>query len=106
MFRRSKMSRRALTQLNSYKTGPDAEGRFGIFGGRFVAETLMPLVLDLEKHYDAAKTDKSFQAELDYFLKHYVGRPSPLYFAERLTEHCRTDADAVKARKSILSAMS
>lgn len=99
MFRRSKMSRRALTQLNSYKTGPDAEGRFGIFGGRFVAETLMPLVLDLEKHYDAAKTDKSFQAELDYFLKHYVGRPSPLYFAERLTEHCRTDADAGKGAK-------
>lgn len=88
-----------MTQPNSYKTGPDAEGRFGIFGGRFVAETLMPLVLDLEKHYEAAKTDDSFQAELDYFLKHYVGRPSPLYFAERLTEHCRKDAGDQKGAK-------
>jgi tryptophan synthase beta chain len=72
---------------NSFRTGPDAQGHFGIFGGRYVAETLMPLILDLEKAYNAAKKDPSFQAELDSFLEHYVGRPSPLYFAERLTEH-------------------
>jgi tryptophan synthase beta chain len=72
---------------NSFRTGPDAQGHFGLFGGRYVAETLMPLILDLEKAYDAAKKDPSFQTELDSFLEHYVGRPSPLYFAERLTEH-------------------
>ena len=72
---------------NSYRTGPDEFGHFGIFGGRYVAETLMPLILEVEKAYEAAKADPSFQAELDEFLKHYVGRPSPLYFAERLTEH-------------------
>ena len=72
---------------NSYKTGPDAKGHFGLYGGRYVAETLMPLILDLEKSYDAAKKDPAFQAELDRFLEHYVGRPSPLYFAERLTVH-------------------
>jgi tryptophan synthase beta chain len=74
-------------RLNSYRGGPDAHGHFGIYGGRYVAETLMPLILDLEKAYDAAKKDPSFQAELDQFLEHYVGRPSPLYFAERLTKH-------------------
>jgi tryptophan synthase beta chain len=74
-------------RLNSYRGGPDANGHFGIFGGRYVAETLMPLILDLEKAYEAAKKDASFQAELDQFLEHYVGRPSPLYFAERLTEY-------------------
>jgi tryptophan synthase beta chain len=72
---------------NSFRTGPDDHGHFGIFGGRYVAETLMPLILDLEKAYNAAKADPSFQAELDDFLEHYVGRPSPLYFAERLTAH-------------------
>jgi len=72
---------------NSYRTGPDETGHFGIFGGRFVAETLMPLILDLEKAYHHAKTDPSFKAELDGLLKHYVGRPSPLYLAERMTEH-------------------
>jgi tryptophan synthase beta chain len=72
---------------NSYRTGPDEKGLFGIYGGRFVAETLMPLILDLEKAYEDAKADPSFQAELDQFLEHYVGRPSPLYYAERLTEH-------------------
>ncbi|MEH6753665.1 MAG: tryptophan synthase subunit beta [Alphaproteobacteria bacterium] len=72
---------------NSYRTGPDEFGHFGIFGGRYVAETLMPLILEVEQAYAAAKADPSFQAELDEFLKHYVGRPSPLYFAERLTEH-------------------
>nr|WP_207779404.1 tryptophan synthase subunit beta [Zavarzinia aquatilis] len=72
---------------NSYREGPDEHGHFGIYGGRFVAETLMPLILDLEKAYEDACKDPSFRAELDYFLEHYVGRPSPLYFAERLTDH-------------------
>jgi tryptophan synthase beta chain len=77
----------AYEQMNSFRTGPDERGRFGIFGGRFVAETLMPLILSLEAEYDRAKTDPSFWAEMDDLWKHYVGRPSPLYFAERLTEH-------------------
>ena len=72
---------------NSYRGGPDAQGHFGSYGGRFVAETLMPLVLDLERAYEAAKSDPAFQAELGGMLKHYVGRESPLYFAERLTGH-------------------
>ena len=72
---------------NSYRTGPDENGLFGIFGGRFVAETLMPNILELEAAYKAARQDPSYKAELDDFLEHYVGRPSPLYFAERLTEH-------------------
>ncbi len=72
---------------NSYRALPDERGHFGLFGGRYVAETLMPLILEVEKAYDAARADPSFQAELDDFLKHYVGRPSPLYHAERLTEH-------------------
>src|SRR5438046_4134754 len=72
---------------NSFRTGPDENGLFGIYGGRFVAETLMPLILELEQAYKDAKADPGFQAELDGFLEHYVGRPSPLYFAERLTEH-------------------
>ncbi|MBC7769225.1 MAG: pyridoxal-phosphate dependent enzyme, partial [Phycisphaerales bacterium] len=66
---------------------PDAEGRFGAYGGRFVAETLMPLVLELERAYRAAQTDPAFAATMEDFWTHYVGRPSPLYFAERLTEH-------------------
>ena len=69
----------------SLRTGPDARGHFGAFGGRYVAETLMPLILDLEVAYRAAQADPAFAAEFDYLLKHYVGRPSPLYFAERLT---------------------
>src|ERR1700716_3413404 len=72
---------------NSFRSGPDERGHFGIFGGRFVAETLMPLILDLEKAYADAKADPAFQAEMNGYLKNYVGRPSPLYFAERLTEH-------------------
>jgi len=72
---------------NSYKTGPDEAGHFGIFGGRYVAETLMPLILDLEKHYNIAKNDAEFQAEVEKLNKHYTGRPSPLYFAEGLTKH-------------------
>src|SRR6201984_2571505 len=72
---------------NSYRSGPDERGHFGIFGGRFVAETLMPLILELEKAYAEAKADAAFQAEMAGHLRDYVGRPSPLYFAERLTEH-------------------
>ncbi len=72
---------------NSFRTGPDAGGHFGAYGGRFVAETLMPLVLALEEAYEAAKKDPVFQAELSGLLTHYVGRESPLYFAERLTAH-------------------
>ncbi len=71
---------------NSYRTGPDEDGHFGIYGGRFVAETLMPLILSLEAAYEAAKADPAFQTELEYLNAHYAGRPSPLYFAERLTE--------------------
>src|SRR6185295_16142352 len=66
---------------------PDDKGRFGPYGGRYVAETLMPLVLDLEKAYRAAKADPAFQAQIEDFWTHYVGRPSPLYFAERLSQH-------------------
>ena len=76
-------------QPNSFRTGPDESGHFGIYGGRFVAETLMPLILELEKAYAKAKADPQFKQEMDGYLTHYVGRPSPLYFAERLTEHCR-----------------
>ncbi|MCZ8187175.1 MAG: tryptophan synthase subunit beta [Beijerinckiaceae bacterium] len=72
---------------NSFRTGPDDNGRFGLFGGRFVAETLMPLILELQKAYEAAKADPAFHAEMSNMLTHYVGRPSPLYFAERMTEH-------------------
>ncbi|THV11973.1 tryptophan synthase subunit beta [Rhizobium rhizophilum] len=71
---------------NSFREGPDEDGRFGIFGGRFVAETLMPLILDLQAEWEKAKTDPEFQAELAHLNTHYTGRPSPLYYAERLTE--------------------
>jgi tryptophan synthase beta chain len=71
---------------NSFREGPDEDGLFGIFGGRFVAETLMPLILDLQAEWEKAKTDAEFQAELAHLNTHYTGRPSPLYFAERLTE--------------------
>ena len=85
---------------NSFRTGPDDHGHFGIFGGRFVAETLMPLILDLERHYEAAKKDPAFHAELNTLLTHYVGRPSPLYFAERLTDYLRGKAqDAAHGAK-------
>ncbi|MBX5146027.1 tryptophan synthase subunit beta [Rhizobium lentis] len=70
---------------NSFRSGPDEDGRFGIYGGRFVAETLMPLILDLQDEWNKAKTDPVFQAELKHLGAHYIGRPSPLYFAERLT---------------------
>ena len=75
-----------VTQPNSYRTQPDERGHFGQFGGRYVAETLMPLILDLEREYRAAKEDPAFHAQFDDLLEHYVGRPSPLYFAPRLTE--------------------
>ena len=73
--------------FNSFMNGPNEQGRFGDYGGRFVSETLMPLILSLEEQYEIAKTDDSFWAEMDFLWKHYVGRPSPLYHAERLTEH-------------------
>jgi tryptophan synthase beta chain len=72
---------------NSLRSGPDVDGHFGGYGGRFVAETLMPLVLSLEQAYEAAKKDPAFHAELSGLLTHYVGRQSPLYFAERLSGH-------------------
>src|SRR2546430_3860444 len=74
-------------QPNSFRTGPDERGHFGLYGGRFVAETLMPLILDLERAYNEAKNDPAFKRQMDGYLKNYVGRPSPLYFAERLTAH-------------------
>ena len=74
------------TSPNSFRTGPDERGHFGLFGGRYVAETLMPLILDLEKAYNEAKVDPQFQGELKYLLTQYAGRPSPLYYAERLTK--------------------
>jgi tryptophan synthase beta chain len=78
-----------IQQLNSFRTGPDERGHFGLYGGRFVAETLMPLILELETAYAAAKNDPGFCREMDGYLKDYVGRPTPLYFAERMTEHLR-----------------
>ncbi|MDQ4061636.1 MAG: tryptophan synthase subunit beta [Pseudomonadota bacterium] len=75
-----------LAPPNTFRAGPDERGRFGLYGGRFVAETLMPLILELEEAYAAAKDDPAFRAELDHLNTYYAGRPSPLYFAERLTE--------------------
>ena len=75
-----------MTKLNTYRAGPDEVGHFGIYGGRFVAETLMPLILEVEKAYAVAKDDPAFWDEFHSQMKHYVGRPSPLYFARRLTE--------------------
>ena len=77
----------AMEKINTYRGGPDEGGHFGIFGGRYVAETLMPLILELERAYGAAKADPAFASELDYYLRHYAGHPSPLYLAERLTAH-------------------
>ncbi|MDN4631764.1 tryptophan synthase subunit beta [Sphingomonas sp. PsM26] len=81
-----------LAQANSLRQQPDDNGHFGQFGGRYVAETLMPLVLELDQAYRAAKADSAFQAQFDDLLEHYVGRPSPLYYAERLTETLRESA--------------
>jgi tryptophan synthase beta chain len=80
------------TPPNSFRNQPDERGHFGQFGGRYVAETLMPLVLELEREYRAAKLDPAFAAQFDDLLEHYVGRPSPLYYAERMTEALRADA--------------
>ena len=82
------------TMANTLRSGPDERGHFGIFGGRYVAETLMPLILDLEKAYNDAKADPAFKAQLDDLNTHYTGRPSPLYFAERLTQHLRDVSEA------------
>lgn len=81
------MNGQAASRANSYRTGPDEQGHFGPYGGRYVAETLMPLILEVERAYEASKADPVFKAEFDNLMTHYVGRPSPLYFAERLTEH-------------------
>ena len=86
--RRTRAQTTVRQKPNSFRTGPDEHGHFGIYGGRFVAETLMPLVLQLEAAYAQAKADPQFFKEMDGYLAHYVGRPSPLYFAERLTAHC------------------
>jgi len=85
-----------MTVPNSYRAQPDERGHFGDFGGRYVAETLMPLILELEIAYRAAKVDPGFHAQFDDLLEHYVGRPSPLYYAERLTEALRDGAPAGK----------
>jgi len=77
----------AALRANTFRAGPDEDGHFGIFGGRYVAETLMPLILEVEKAYEAAKASPAFKAELRYYNAHYTGRPSPLYLAERLTRH-------------------
>jgi len=74
-----------MNTVNTYRAGPNEGGHFGIFGGRFVAETLMPLILEVERAYETAREDPAFDAEFAHYLKHYVGRPSPLYLAERLT---------------------
>ncbi|WP_341711320.1 tryptophan synthase subunit beta [Erythrobacter sp.] len=81
-------------QPNTFRNQPDERGHFGDYGGRYVAETLMPLILDLEQEYRKAQADPTFQEQFDDLLEHYVGRPSPLYFAERLTEELRKDAPA------------
>tara|TARA_Y100001934_G_scaffold115378_1_gene141203 strand:- start:18390 stop:19616 length:1227 start_codon:yes stop_codon:yes gene_type:complete len=81
------MTKTTNNKTNTLKLHPNSSGHFGKFGGRYVAETLMPLILSVEKAYEEAKEDPAFKSELDYYLKHYVGRPSPLYFARRLSEY-------------------
>lgn len=82
-----KNTRQSTPPLNTYSSGPDEQGHFGAFGGRYVAETLMPLILEVEQAYDKARSDPTFRLELKHYLATYVGRPSPLYHAESLTEH-------------------
>lgn len=89
----------AAAMQDSFRNGPDAQGHFGIFGGRYVAETLMPLILAVEQAWRDAKADPAFQAEFDDLMTHYVGRPSPLYFAERLTDHLRIGLTSDKGAK-------
>ena len=96
-----------MEPLNTYRAGPDEDGRFGLFGGRFVAETLMPLLLELEGAYAEANDDAAFTAELDSHLTQYAGRPSPLTFAQRLSEHLTAEQpelpfDLVFTAKQIL----
>ena len=74
-----------MLNKNSYSQWPDEKGYFGQFGGRYVAETLMPLIMEVEKEYNNIKNDSSFKEEFNYYLEKYVGRPSPLFFAERIT---------------------
>ena len=76
-----------MTIKNSFKQLPNEKGYFGSFGGRYVSETLMPLILEVEKEYDKIKSDNGFKKELDHYMKTYVGRPSPLFFAQRITEN-------------------
>ncbi|MGQ0671610.1 MAG: tryptophan synthase subunit beta [Hyphomicrobium sp.] len=90
----TKKQKSAASKLNTFRAGPDERGHFGLFGGRFVAETLMPLILDLERSYNEAKADPAFHAEMTYLHTHYSGRPSPLYYADRLTKHLREMAAA------------
>ena len=80
-------SGKSMEPLNTYRAGADEDGKFGIYGGRFVAETLMPLILEVERAYEESRNDPAFAAEMSDYLAHYVGRPSPLYFARRLTHH-------------------
>ncbi|WP_260927968.1 tryptophan synthase subunit beta [Novosphingobium sp. 9] len=89
----------AQTPVNSFRNQPDEHGHFGQFGGRYVAETLMPLILDLEKEYRKAQADPAFWAEFDALMKDFVGRPSPLYYAPRMTDHFRAQAPAGKGPK-------
>lgn len=84
---------------NSFRAQPDERGHFGDYGGRYVAETLMPLILDLEREYRAAQVDPAFKAEFDGLMTHYVGRPSPMYYAERMTEMLRQNAPEGKGPK-------
>jgi tryptophan synthase beta chain len=77
-----------MASPNTFRAGPDERGLFGVFGGRYVAETLMPLVLEVERAYDAARRDPEFGRAMAYYFEHYVGRPSPLYLAQRVTDHC------------------
>ncbi|WP_336971003.1 tryptophan synthase subunit beta [Sphingobium aromaticiconvertens] len=91
-----------MTIVNSLRSQPDERGHFGAFGGRYVAETLMPLILELERVYKAAKVDQAFHDEFQHLLKHYVGRPNPLYYASRLTESVRAKAEPGKGARIYL----
>jgi tryptophan synthase beta chain len=95
----TKKQKTSEAKLNTYRSGPDERGHFGLYGGRFVAETLMPLILELERAYEEAKADPAFHAELASLMTHYGGRPSPLYFAERLTDHLRKEAGGRRGAK-------
>ena len=89
----------SMDGVNTYRSGPDERGHFGIYGGRYVAETLMPLILEVESAYDKARSDPAFTEEFEYYLKHYVGRPTPLYLAERLTGASGRREDLPQARR-------